>query len=349
MNAPPDPTEDDEPLTVDLPLDPPARLDKALAQAVSGAEAPSRTRIMRALAAGEIWHDGQAVAAGAMPVPGGRYVLALAPLPGPEARAEDIPLAIVHEDDEVIVIDKPAGMVVHPAPGAPSGTLVNALLHHCGAGLAGVGAGGRPGIVHRIDKETTGLLVAAKTERAHRMLSAQFAAHTATRSYLALCHGVPEAGDARLRGLPGVGVEPGGLIRIATLLDRHPSDRQRQAVTEGRGRPAVTRLRVIRPLGTPPAAALVECRLETGRTHQIRVHLAWAGHGLIGDPVYGGGARRLSPRAVGAAGAAAALAFPRQALHAATLGFDHPATGERVEFASPLPADMAGLLAALGG
>lgn len=344
MNAPPDATDDDEPLTVDLPLDPPGRLDKALAQAVSGADAPSRTRIMRALAAGEIWLDGRVVAPGAAPVPGGRYVLALAPLPGPEARPEDIPLVIVHEDDAVIVIDKPAGMVVHPAPGAPSGTLVNALLHHCGA-LEGVGAGGRPGIVHRIDKDTTGLLVVAKTDHAHRMLSAQFAAHTATRSYLAICHGVPDAGDPRLRGLPGVGVEPGGLIRIATLLDRHATDRQRQAVTEGRGRPAVTRVRVIRPLGTPPVAALVDCRLETGRTHQIRVHLAWAGHGLIGDPVYGGG-RKLSPRA---AGAEAAAGFPRQALHAATLGFDHPATGERVEFASPLPADMATLLAALEG
>ncbi len=342
-DPPPDEPDDEGLLTVELGLDPPGRLDKALAQAVSGSDAPSRTAIARLLAEGAVSREGAAVAPGARPVPGGRYEIALSPPLPAEARPEAIPLAIVWEDAEAIVIDKPAGMVVHPAPGAPSGTLVNALLHHCGAALMQVGGLGRPGIVHRIDKETTGLLVAAKTERAHRALSAQFAAHTTTRSYLALTHGCPDPADPRLRGVPGLTLEPGGLIRIATMLDRHPTDRQRQAVVQGRGRPAVTRFRVVEPLGT--AAALVECRLETGRTHQIRVHLAHAGHGLIGDPVYGGN-RRLSPRLPGAA---LANAFPRQALHAASLGFDHPLTGQRMEFASPLPPDMAGLLAALQG
>ncbi|MFN6978611.1 MAG: RluA family pseudouridine synthase, partial [Gemmobacter sp.] len=264
------------------------------------------------------------------------------------ARPQDIPLSVVHEDVDLIVIDKPAGLVVHPGAGNPEGTLVNALLHHCGDSLLGIGGERRPGIVHRIDKDTSGLIVAAKTDRAHHGLAAQFAAHTVDRQYAALVHGVPDAADPRLRGVPGAAWEAGGILRIATHLARHPSDRQRQAVappTNPAARHAVTRARVVARYGTPPVVALLDCWLETGRTHQIRVHMAHAGHALVGDPVYGG-----HRRARGAAlGDVAGLvdAFPRQALHAATLGFDHPVTGARLRFVAPLPADMAGLVAAL--
>jgi 23S rRNA pseudouridine1911/1915/1917 synthase len=276
--------------------------------------------------------------------PGETWDIRLAPATDIEAAPEDIPLAVVFEDDDLIVIDKPAGMVVHPAPGSPSGTLVNALLHHCGDSLSGIGGARRPGIVHRIDKDTSGLLVVAKTDRAHHGLAAQFAAHSVDRHYSALVHGVPQAADPRLRGTRGVSVEAGGVIRIATNLARHRTDRQRQAVCwPPEGRHAVTRARVVE--GFAGQAALVDCWLETGRTHQIRVHLAHVGHGLLGDPVYGG-KRRLSDRLLGP-GAEAGNAFPRQALHAATLGFDHPATGARLSFAAPLPPEMAALLAAL--
>lgn len=262
--------------------------------------------------------------------------------------AEDIPLSIVYEDDALIVIDKPAGLVVHPAPGQWTGTLVNALLHHCGESLSGIGGEKRPGIVHRIDKETSGLLVVAKTDRAHHGLATQFERHSVDRHYLALVTGIPDAADPRLRGLRGISFEAGGILKIATQIARHRTDRQRQAVLFEGGRHAVTRARVAQRFGTPPTAALMDCWLETGRTHQIRVHLAYAGHGLIGDPVYGG-PRKLSPRAVGVAGAAAAAAFPRQALHAATLGFVHPVSGKRLSFSCPLPGDMAALVSALGG
>lgn len=279
---------------------------------------------------------------------GDAVAIALAPAGEVAAEPEAIPLTVVYEDADLIVIDKPAGMVVHPAPGQWTGTLVNALLHHCGDTLSGIGGEKRPGIVHRIDKETSGLLVAAKSDRAHHGLAAQFEAHTVDRHYLALVHGVPDAADPRLRGLRGVGFEAGGILRIATHIARHKTDRQRQAVLFDSGRHAVTRARVAERFGTPPAVALLDCWLETGRTHQIRVHLAYAGHGLLGDPTYGGH-RRLSAKTVGEAGAAAAEAFPRQALHAATLGFDHPVTGAALSFASPLPDDMQALLTALRG
>ncbi|MFN3971150.1 MAG: RluA family pseudouridine synthase [Gemmobacter sp.] len=353
---PPSDEDDDAPtapvLRVALGLAPPDRLDKALTQALAEAlpegEAPSRSRLARLLAEGAVTQDGRPVAdAKARPQPGAVYEVTLPEAVEIAARPEAIALSVMWEDADLIVIDKPAGMVVHPAPGSWSGTLVNALLHHCGDDLSGIGGARRPGIVHRIDKDTSGLLVVAKSDRAHRGLAAQFADHSVTRRYLAVVHGHPDAADPRLRGTAGVAFEAGGVIRIATNLDRHAADRQRQAVVEGRGRAAVTRVRVIRPFGAPAAASLMECWLETGRTHQIRVHMAHAGHGLIGDPVYGG-ARRLSPRTVGEAGAAAATAFPRQALHAATLGFDHPVTGARMDFAADLPADMAALIAALG-
>ncbi len=259
-----------------------------------------------------------------------------------------IPLSVVFEDADLIVIDKPAGMVVHPAPGSRDGTLVNALIAHCGDTLSGVGGQMRPGIVHRIDKDTSGLLVVAKSDRAHHGLAAQFAAHTVQRRYLAVCHGVPDQNDPRLHGIKGTSFEAGNILKIQTHLGRHKTDRQRQAVSFHGGRHAVTRARIVQALGLPPVAALIECWLETGRTHQIRVHLAHCGHALIGDPTYGG-RRKLAAKAVGDGGAAAALAFPRQALHAATLGFDHPVSGETMEFAAALPADIQDLIAALGG
>jgi 23S rRNA pseudouridine1911/1915/1917 synthase len=253
---------------------------------------------------------------------------------------EDIPLEILHEDDDLIVINKPVGMVVHPAPGTPSGTLVNALLHHFGGNLSGVGGEKRPGIVHRIDKDTSGLLVVAKSDRAHHGLAAQFEKHTVDRHYLALCHGEPDASDPRLRGVRGTSFEMGGILKITTQLARHKTDRQRQAVLFSGGRHAVTRARVEEGFG---AVALINCWLETGRTHQIRVHLAHAGHALIGDQTYGG-RRKVAPKVMGEALAAELNNFPRQALHAATLGFVHPVSGEHLSFEAPLPEDMATLL-----
>ena len=298
---------------------------------------------MRMIAEGAVSRDGEAVLDPKAKVAEGQvFVVRLDPAVEVETLAEDIPLAVVWEDGDLIVIDKPAGMVVHPAPGSPSGTLVNALLAHCGATLSGIGGERRPGIVHRIDKDTTGLLVVAKSDRAHHGLAAQFEAHTVNRRYLALVHGRPDAGDPRLRGIRGVTFEAGGIVRIATGLARHKTDRQRQAVVWEQGRHAVTRARVVESFA---GASLVECWLETGRTHQIRVHLAYAGHGLLGDQTYGG-KRKLSPKLLGAA-AELGNAFPRQALHAATLGFDHPVSGEWLEFNAALPDDFAALIAAL--
>ncbi|GAB1364416.1 RluA family pseudouridine synthase [Rhodobacter sp.] len=332
-------------LDVTLGGEAPERLDKALAAAVPEEASLSRSRLMRLIADGAVTRGGQAMTNPKEKVqPGEVFTIRIAPSATAELRAEDIPLAVIYEDSDLIVVNKPAGMVVHPAPGSPSGTLANALMHHCGDSLTGIGGERRPGIVHRIDKDTTGLLVAAKSDRAHHGLAAQFAAHTVTRRYLALVHGVPEGADPRLRGVRGVSFEAGGVIRIATGLARHRTDRQRQAVVwDGQGRPAVTRARVLE--GFADQAALLECWLETGRTHQIRVHMAHVGHGLVGDQTYGG-KRRLSERALGD-GAALGNAFPRQALHAATLGFEHPVSGDRLEFAAPLPADMEALLAAL--
>lgn len=309
----------------------------------------SRSRLARLIAEGRVSRAGEVMTDAAARVAEGDVVrIALPEAAGTSTSAEAIPLSVVWEDTDLIVVDKPAGMVVHPAPGSGSGTLVNALLHHCGETLSGIGGEKRPGIVHRIDKDTTGLLVVAKSDRAHHGLAAQFEAHEVERRYLAVCFGAPSEGDPRLRGVRGVSFEPGGVLRIATNLARHRTDRQRQAVTFRGGRHAVTRVRVLERFGDPPAAALVECRLETGRTHQIRVHMAHVGHALVGDRIYAG-KRRLSARAVGAAAAGAADGFPRQALHAATLGFVHPDTGMRLAFEAPLPADMAGLLAVLRG
>jgi 23S rRNA pseudouridine1911/1915/1917 synthase len=332
------------PLCITIGEGAPSRLDKALAAAVPEAAALSRSRLARMIAEGAVSLQGRPVTDQKAKVVAGQvYSLRLDPAVAVATLPEDIPLTVVWEDSDLIVIDKPAGMVVHPAPGTPAGTLVNALLHHCGDTLSGIGGARRPGIVHRIDKDTTGLLVVAKSDRAHHGLARQFEAHSVTRRYLAVVLGVPQAGDPRLRGLRGVTMEAAGVIRIATGLARHRTDRQRQAVVWEDGRHAVTRVRVMENFADQ--AALVECWLETGRTHQIRVHLGYAGHGLVGDQTYGG-RRKVAEKVPGAG---VANRFPRQALHAATLGFDHPVTGERLEFAAPLPADMAGLIEALGG
>lgn len=329
--------------------EPPDRLDKALARDVPEEAALSRSRLAKLIAEGAVRVEGTVVSDVKARVAEGALVeIALAPPEEPDARPQAIALDVVHEDDALIVVNKPAGMVVHPAPGTPDGTLVNALLAHCGDSLSGIGGAKRPGIVHRIDKETSGLLVVAKTDAAHHGLAAQFEAHSVERRYLALVHGVPDAGDPRLKGVRGISFEPGGVIKVTTRLERHRHDRQKQAVSFDRGRHAVTRVRVLESFGSPPQVSLLECRLETGRTHQIRVHMAHAGHGLVGDPVYGG-RRKPSVMALPEGAGAALAGFSRQALHAASLGFCHPVTGAWLAFEAPLPEDMATLVAALRG
>lgn len=330
-----------------IAADPPPRLDKALSRDVPVDAALSRTRLARLIADGAVSVDGVVTQnAKARVNPGAKVTLVIESAADSHISAEPIPLDILYEDPHLIVVNKPAGMVVHPAPGTPSGTLVNALLEHCGDDLSGVGGVKRPGIVHRIDKDTSGVLVAAKSDLAHRGLAAQFEAHTAERYYRAVCFGVPDASDPRLRGIRGTSFEPGNVLRLTTQLDRHKTDRQKQAVSFQGGRHAVTRVRVVESFGAPSVAALIECWLETGRTHQIRVHLAHAGHGLIGDPVYGG-RRRLAEKAISAIASNVAWRFPRQALHAAVLGFNHPVSGDSMRFEAPLPPDMQDLIAAL--
>ncbi len=323
---------------------PPPRLDKALARDVPAEESLSRTRLTRLIDDGAVTVDGIVAAdPKAKIAEGAQVVISVAEAEDSHIGPEDIPLEVVHEDADLIVINKPAGMVVHPAPGSPNGTLVNALLHHCGDDLSGVGGVKRPGIVHRIDKETSGLLVVAKSDAAHHGLAAQFEAHSVERYYRAICYGMPDANDPRLRGIKGVSFEPGNIMRLTTQLARHKTDRQKQAVLFHGGRHAVTRARIVEVFGTPGAVSLVECWLETGRTHQIRVHMAHAGHGLVGDPVYGG-KRKLAARAFAPEAAEAVRLFPRQALHAAVLGFQHPVSGETLRFEAPLPQDMETLL-----
>ena len=328
---------------------PPPRLDKALSRDVPAEADLSRSRLGRLIETGAVTVNGAVVENPRFKVSeGDEITVTVEAAIESDIGGEDIPLVVVYEDDDLIVIDKPAGMVVHPAPGTPNGTVVNALIHHCGDSLSGVGGEKRPGIVHRIDKDTSGLLVAAKSDRAHHGLAAQFEDHSVNRRYLAICYGAPDQNDPRIHGVKGTNFEPGNILKVQTFLGRHKTDRQRQAVSFTQGRHAVTRARIIESLGVPPVAALLECWLETGRTHQIRVHMAHVGHSLIGDPVYGG-RRKLNVKAIGEAGAEAAAAFSRQALHAATLGFEHPVTGEWIEFESDLPEDMQALLTALGG
>lgn len=294
------------------------RLDRALAAAVPTL---SRERLKALIRAGALG-DGQ-IRDPATKVKGDEHFSLAIPEPEPAHNApQDIPLAIVFEDEHLLVIDKPAGLVVHPAAGNRDGTLVNALLHHCAGQLSGIGGVARPGIVHRIDKDTSGLLVVAKTDVAHEGLAKQFAAHSIDRRYLAIVNGVPRLASG---------------IVDATLA-RSSANRKKIAIqSEGRGKRAVTHWRVVEPLRD---AALVECRLETGRTHQVRVHMASLGHSLLGDPVYGNVSkthRKILQE----------LSFHRQALHATELGFTHPVTKVRLSFASPLPSDMQQLLGAL--
>ena len=319
---------------------PPPRLDKALARNVPE-RAISRSRLSRMIAEGTVEVNGVVVTDQKARVQEGDDIV----IRVPEAveshmLPEDIPLEVLFEDDDLIVVNKPAGMVVHPAPGTPSGPLVNALLAHCGENLSGVGGMRRPGIVHRIDKDTSGLLVVAKSDAAHQGLADQFLDHSIERLYTAVCFGVPSAGDPRLMGLAGTSFEAGNQLKITTQLARHKTDRQRQAVVLQNGKHAVTRVRVMQELAGG-AAAVVECKLETGRTHQIRVHMSYAGHALLGDQTYS------RKRKLAGAYTEQVAAFPRQALHAGFLGFKHPITGRALRYTSPLPADMQGLIALL--
>jgi 23S rRNA pseudouridine1911/1915/1917 synthase len=314
------------------------RLDRALAAAWSDL---SRSRLQGLIREGRVAVNGAQVLDPSLKIaPGAAVVL---DLPAPVAAApagEAIALEIVYEDDDVIVIDKPPGLVVHPAAGHATGTLVNALIAHCGDSLSGIGGVKRPGIVHRLDKDTSGLLVIAKNDRAHQSLADQFADHGRTgpleRAYLALVWGLPN----RHRGT------------VEAALGRSAQNREKMAVVpEERGRYAITHFEVEEPLPShalEPLASLVRCELETGRTHQIRVHMTHIGHPLLGDALYGSGFKTKANRLPDAA-QAALLALDRQALHAAVLGFEHPRSGETLRFESPLPDDMAALLAALRG
>ena len=327
----------------------PKRLDKALAQAVPEGVTLSRARIQALIAAGQVSCEGETVRnIKAVPEVGQVWRVVLPVAAELEAQPEDIPVDVVFEDAHLIVDNKPAGMVVHPAPGSETGTLVNALLHHCGDSLSGIGGQKRPGIVHRIDKDTSGLLVVAKSDAAHQGLAAQFADHSMEREYRAICWGLPSAVDPRLKGIAGVRFEPGNVVRISGNIARHRTDRKRMTVVKDSGKHAITRVKAEAAFGPEmkPVAALVRCWLETGRTHQIRAHMSYIGHALVGDQTYGG--KRAIPKDALAPEAADALRnFPRQALHAATLGFVHPVTGEALRFEAALPEDFSSLIAAI--
>lgn len=331
-------------LTIVIADDPPPRLDKALARDVPEGMGLSRSRLAKLIADGSVARGSEVLTSPKARVAAGEELTLTLAEPEPtDLIPEDIPLDIVYEDADLIVVNKPAGMVVHPAPGSPRGTLANALLHHCAGSLSGIGGEARPGIVHRIDKDTSGLLVAAKSDAAHQGLATQFAAHTVERVYDAFVYGVPDAADPRLNGLSAVSFEPGGVLVVRAPIARHRTDRQKMAVcAPGQGRHAVTRAKREAVFGVPPSAAHLSCWLETGRTHQIRVHLAHIGHALIGDPIYGGH-KRLPEKGFLESAINAARAFPRQALHARTLGFIHPVTGDALSFEASMPADMADL------
>lgn len=299
-------------------VDKPGRLDKALA----GATKLSRERVKALIAEGQVAVDGKvASSASAKVQAGSSFSIHIPPPDNPQALPQDIPITVVYEDEHLIVVDKPAGMVVHPAAGNPDGTLVNALLHHCRGQLSGIGGVARPGIVHRIDKDTSGLLVVAKSDKAHEGLARQFADHSIERLYLAVCNDHPMPPSATIK----------------TQLGRSDTNRKKMAVLKPdskRGKHAVTHFRTIKRLN---GCSLIECQLETGRTHQVRVHLASIGHALLGDPVYGRANAQIRP-------VLKDLGFARQALHAATLGFKHPVNGNFLRFSSELPADMRELI-----
>jgi 23S rRNA pseudouridine1911/1915/1917 synthase len=307
-----------------------ARMDRVLAARIATL---SRSRLKTLILAGAVTSGGRTIRDPGYRVNAGETISVALPPPEPARPGpETIPLAVVYEDDDIVVIDKPAGLVVHPAAGHRSGTLVNALIAHCGESLSGIGGVKRPGIVHRLDKDTSGLLVVAKNDRAHRGLAAQFAGRGEdgglAREYLALVWGVPD--------------RPKGTVEAP--IGRHPHARDRMAVRAG-GRAAITHWQVLERYAgadSKPVASLLSCRLETGRTHQIRVHLAHIGHPLLGDATYGPGFRTKAARLPADAQDALA-ALGRQALHARTLRLRHPATGESLVFRSELPPDLARL------
>lgn len=317
---------DGEVLRLALPAEASGRLDKVLAEAIAAVRPEiSRARLQALIAEGRVTGpDRAAISTSAKARPGEYTVILPAPVAA-EPRPEPIPLTVLYEDAHLIVVDKPAGMAAHPAPGSETGTLVNALLAHCGDSLSGIGGVLRPGIVHRLDKDTSGVMVAAKSDRAHQGLTELFSRHDIERRYIALTRGAPS---------PATG-------RIETRLGRSQHDRKKMAVLRSGGREAITDYRVERTFGRParaggaPLAARVECTLHTGRTHQIRVHLASQGAPLLGDPVYGSGAPAAPVRA-----AVAEAGLTRQALHAAVLGFVHPITGDALRFDTPPPQDM---------
>ncbi len=298
----------------------------------------SRSRVKTLIKEGHAAREGRTIVEPNTRVkPGERYEIVIPPPESAVPRGEDIPLDVVYEDDHLIVIDKPAGLVVHPAAGNWSGTLVNALIAHCGDSLSGIGGVRRPGIVHRLDKETSGLMVVAKTDRAHRGLAKQFADHGRSgpleRRYTALVWGVPY----RRKGT------------ISAALGRKQENRQKMAVVKDGGKEAVTLYEVAETFGSgdEPVAARVVCSLRTGRTHQIRVHMAHIGHPLIGDATYGAGFKTKAQQ-LGESAQAAIERLNRQALHAHLLGFEHPVTGEPMRFESPLPEDISQLIKQLG-
>jgi len=305
------------------PADAGERLDKFLGRQIPEL---SRSRIKHLILEGAVTRNGGVTLDVSEPVAAGAVYAVTVPAAGAAGPVgQDIPFPILFEDAHLLVLDKPAGLVVHPAPGNADGTLVNALIAHCGASLTGIGGEKRPGIVHRLDKDTSGVMVVAKTEQVHHALSAAFAARNIERRYLAVCWGRPN---------PAAG-------EIAGDIGRDPRERKRMAVVTRNGKTALTYYQTLSAFGA--AAALVSCRLATGRTHQIRVHLASIGHPIMGDPVY----LRRRPAAAAAlteAARRAALDFPRQALHAETLGFVHPATGQAMHFAAPPPADFSALV-----
>ena len=295
------------------------RLDRFLAGAVP---ALSRSRLKGLIESGRVTRDGAAVTEAAAKVKTGEVYGVFVPAPAQAApRPQAIPLNVVYEDDDLIVIDKSPGLVVHPAAGHPDGTLVNALLAHCGNSLSGIGGVTRPGIVHRLDKDTSGLMVAAKNDAAHRHLAAQLEERKLERRYKALVWGRPRPGQGKVEGLIG----------------RSPANRKKMAVVKKGGKPSLTRYRVLAPVGA--AASLVECRLSTGRTHQIRVHMASLGHPVVGDPLYGGGAKRRLKNAAETVRLKISN-FNHQALHAFLIGFTHPTSGVIIRFQSELPKNF---------
>jgi 23S rRNA pseudouridine1911/1915/1917 synthase len=342
----------DQLLILTLNEAPPPRLDKALAAVVPEGVTLSRSMLTKLIEGGAVSRVGGAVVT-TLKTKGkaGEEWQVMLPKPAAlEAEPEDIPIEVVYEDDDLILVNKAAGMVVHPAPGSETGTLVNALLHHCGDSLSGVGGMKRPGIVHRIDKDTSGLLIVAKSDAAHQGLAAQFAAHSIERRYIAFTYGAPSRSDPRIAGLQGVAFEEGGVIRVATNIARHKTDRKRMAVVHDAGRHAITRMALTELYGPAerPFAGKIECWLETGRTHQIRVHASHIGHSLIGDPIYGK-RKSLPMNGFREDDKVFLEAFSRQALHAAKLGFIHPISKKLLRFTSELPKDLQQLERVLSG